>query len=150
MRSAEGSILPDMPVGPLVAARPGRAAVLEAYGIDYCCGGKLSLRWFCDRRGLDVQAVIEAIEAGPAGAGTERASWLDAPLSQLVEHLTLTHHVFLRHELPRLDALARGALLALGAECPDLARTVAAVERFADLTLPHLDHEERVVFPLIV
>ncbi len=30
-------------VGQLVAERPGRARVFEAYGIDYCCGGKTRL-----------------------------------------------------------------------------------------------------------
>lgn len=145
------TITPEMPVGPLVAERPARAAVLEAFGIDYCCGGKLPLRWFCTKRGLDVQAVIAALDADrPAQVDPTQSSWLGASLAELVSHLTRTHHAFLRQEFPRLDDLAEAAIPHYGADDPHLCRVTAVLERFWEMTLPHLDHEERVVFPLIV
>lgn len=149
--STPSTLLADIPVGQLVAEQPARAATLEAFGVDYCCGGKLSLRWFARKRGFDLDAAVRALEALPrATAGAGEPHWPTAPLADLVAHLVATHHAFLREAFPRLDALAAEAIRDHGADRPDLAHLTAVLERFWDTTMPHLDHEERVIFPLVV
>ena len=51
------TLTPDITIGELVVERPGRSRVFSRYGIDYCCGGKLSLIQVCTRKGLDPQAI---------------------------------------------------------------------------------------------
>ena len=72
---------------------------------------------------------------------------LDAPA--LAEHIVATHHRYLWEELPLLEALAAKVLAVHGERHPELSEVhelVMAVR--ADLE-PHLQKEERVLFPAI-
>ena len=42
----------------LVTAAPSLARQLERHGLDYCCGGSLTIAEACARQGLAVGAVI--------------------------------------------------------------------------------------------
>jgi regulator of cell morphogenesis and NO signaling len=69
--------------------------------------------------------------------------------AELVDHLEATHHAYLHAELPRLDALFDKVIGAHGARHVEL-EGIAATYRLlrADLE-PHLQKEERVLFPMI-
>lgn len=141
----------DAPVGILVAERASRADVLEAFGIDYCCGGKLSVRWFCDKKGLDLEAVLAALEASDAAPEPEAApDWPSATLAELIAHLVGTHHAYLRTTLPRLSELLATVTATHAAAQPELVALERVYARFRAEMEAHMDQEEQVVFPLIV
>ena len=73
-----------------------------------------------------------------------------APLTELVAHLTSTHHALLRAELPRLVALTAEAARTAGPHQAALRESAELLEGFAATMLAHLDHEEQVTFPLIL
>jgi regulator of cell morphogenesis and NO signaling len=137
-------------VGELVAERPERSRVFEELGIDYCCGGRLSLAGACARRGLAVDAVHQRLADADAenvvGGDTD---WRYAPLADLCGHIVATHHAFLRRELPclrdRLGKLAR----VHGDRHPELRDVLAVFESFATELSGHMAKEEQVLFPLI-
>jgi regulator of cell morphogenesis and NO signaling len=137
---------PDVTLGDLVAANPNAARVLDRLGLDYCCHGDRTLGEACTAAGVDAAAVADELAATPAGGDT---SWtaLDAPA--LADHLVATHHRYLREELPALEALAVKVAGVHGERHPELAevRRLVVVLR-ADLE-PHLDKEERILFPAI-
>lgn len=141
----------NTPVGILVAERTSRAEVFDRYGIDYCCGGKLPVRWFCEKKGLDLAAVLAALDAADEAPEAEPApDWTRASLAQVVTHVVSTHHAYLRTTLPRL-----AELLAKVARPHDAAYTVLAelepvFARFQAEMAAHMDQEEQVVFPLII
>lgn len=82
-------------------------------------------------------------------AATGLAAWQDASLADLCAHLAATHHARLRAELPHLAALMARATAMPGPHQAALQAAPAVLERFARDMLAHMDHEERVVFPLI-
>jgi regulator of cell morphogenesis and NO signaling len=86
----------------------------------------------------------------PAENATEpNASWQEASLTSLCNHIEETHHAYLKRELPRLRELIAHVVKAHAAEHAEL----ALVERvFHDLEaelLPHMFKEEQVLFPAI-
>lgn len=132
-------------LGELVAESPARAAVLDRFGLDYCCHGERRLADACAAAGLDpatVAADLETVAApGTADHPTDPAA--------LADYIEATHHGYLHAELPELDALADKVAGVHGGRHPELAdvrRLVAEVR--ADLE-PHLLKEERVLFPAI-
>jgi regulator of cell morphogenesis and NO signaling len=133
-------------LGDLVTANPAAARVLERYRLDYCCGGRRSLRDACQAAGVDEQAVRADLDAS---AGEPPAAWTELDPPALARHIVETHHRYLHDELPLLDALASKVLAAHGSRHPELAdvRVLVAALR-ADLE-PHLLKEERVLFPAI-
>jgi regulator of cell morphogenesis and NO signaling len=131
-------------LGELVAEAPGRAAVLDRLGLDYCCHGQRTLADACTEAGLEHDAVAAALVAAvpePVDHPTEPAA--------LADHIEATHHAYLHAELPALDALAAKVVGVHGERHPELAevhRLIVALR--ADLE-PHLLKEERVLFPAV-
>lgn len=73
-----------------------------------------------------------------------------APLAELIGHLTSSHHALLRAELPRLAALTAEAARTPGPHQAWLRQSATRLARFAADMIGHLDHEEQVIFPLIL
>lgn len=141
------AITPDTTLGDLVTERPHLARRLEAFGLDYCCGGQRTLASASDAAGLAVDEVLAALRA-EAGAGG-RAEWADLGLAELVDHIEATHHAYLHQELPRLEALATKVAGVHGERHPELAQVLDLTRALrADLD-PHLRKEEMVLFPMI-
>jgi regulator of cell morphogenesis and NO signaling len=133
-------------LGKLVNQVPGSPRVLESYGLDYCCGGRRSLRDACSAQGVLVDEVLAAlgevgIEAVP--------DWVAMGPAELVDHLEATHHRYLHTELPRLDALAEKVASVHGERHPEVLELLADVKDLRDDLEPHLMKEERVLFPMI-
>src|SRR5262245_19183651 len=134
--------LADVAAGSLNAIR-----ILEQHGLDYCCGGRQPFAQACIAKGLtpdDVKHEIEQAEvASPAGR-----DWQTAPLDELVWHILLTHHAYLRRELPALARRMDKVLSVHGARHPHLFPRMAEVLAGfrADLE-SHMWKEEEVLFP---
>lgn len=140
-----------MTIGQLVRECPGRARVFEAFKIDYCCGGKLSLNEVCQKRGLDVEEVWQHLDRADARRQDE-GHWVDADamsLTELCDHIEQTHHGYLRTELPRLDYMTDKVAKVHGGEDPRLLLVRQAFEAFRAEVEPHMLKEEIILFPMI-
>jgi regulator of cell morphogenesis and NO signaling len=136
-------------VGQWVAQHPVTARVFESLGIDYCCGGKLPLEKACHDRRLGPEAVVRQLLAVVSTADSVTESWTDASLTDLCDHIEMTHHAYLKSELPRLAGLIAKVVNAHGVGHPELAQLLQV---FLDLRAelePHMLKEERVLFPAI-
>jgi regulator of cell morphogenesis and NO signaling len=124
--------------------------VFERHGIDYCCGGEQTLEEACRKKGLDLAAVRQELEAATAVRETGERDWRTAPLRELIEHIVGTHHAYLRRELgPLNDRLAKVFRIYNERYGPTL---IGLPEVFAGLRSElemHMLKEERVLFPAI-
>jgi len=80
----------------------------------------------------------------------EDEAWGETPLRELIDHILSAFHGPLRHELPRLESLARQVLEAHGAEDPATLEEVNST--FLGLKAEMEDHmakEEQILFPMI-
>lgn len=133
-------------VAALVLEQPGRARVFERLGIDYCCGGDTPLETACADRGLDVEAVIAALEETYADA-TEDVDWTARPVAELCAHIVAQHHAYLYDELPRLLQLVDKVARAHGEAHPELEDVRTTFAALADDLELHMAKEEQVLFP---
>lgn len=131
----------------IVTARPRLARILEANGLDYCCGGGATLHEACTTNGLDTRDVLAELTT-EADADTV-PDWATMDAAELVAHLERTHHRYLWDEMPRLTALAERVRSVHGDRHPELAEIAVCYGVLrADLE-PHLLKEEQVLFPMI-
>jgi len=126
--------------------------VFEKLGIDYCCGGHRTLTEACEVAKVPVSTAVASIEVAESFINETLGSrdWSREPLSELIDHIVKTHHVFVREELPRIQALLNKVLSKHGAGHPELsgiATIFAALQQELNL---HLMKEEQVLFPYIV
>lgn len=129
---------------------PSSIRVFESFGIDYCCGGRKPLSEACAASSVDVDAVIAALEAAAAGPALSTEDWSLSLMEDLVNHIVLSHHAYVKRELPRLAVLAQKVVNRHGAtraELVELQSVLATLD--ADLT-QHLAKEEAILFPYII
>jgi regulator of cell morphogenesis and NO signaling len=136
-------------VADLVLEKPSRARVFEQLGIDYCCGGKRPLAQACADRGLEVEAVVAALDA-TLEPDTEDVDWRDRPLEELCGHIVGRHHAYLREELPSLLELVAKVARAHGAAHPELHEVQEVFAGAAEELEQHMVKEETILFPVCV
>ncbi len=141
----------DRTLGDLVAENPARAAVLEALGLDFCCGGGRALADACREAGLDPATVARMLARPPiaAAAAAAEPDVRRLTLTDLVDHLEQTHHAYLREALPRLAALAAKVHDVHGAKHPQLVEMRDVLRGLIAEIEMHLGKEEEVLFPAI-
>ncbi len=140
----------DKSVGGLVVEHPGRARVFERWGIDYCCGGKRSLRQACVDGGIDEQRLLDDLQVADA-QGRDEAGEAEAwdTMGRLVDNIVQTHHVFLRRELPRLTALMAKVRSVHGERHPELSELQEIFLGLVGELESHMAKEEQVLFPML-
>ena len=128
---------------------PASIRVFEAFGIDYCCGGRKPLAEACEAKNIPLESLIAALENG---AGTETPvaeDWNNKSLGSLTAHIVNTHHAYVRRELPRLAELAGKVVNRHGDTKPELPQIQAKVAQISEELIEHLAKEEVVLFPYV-
>lgn len=126
---------------------PAATRIFEEYKIDYCCGGGHMFGDACRRAGVspdDVRGRIQQLLiSGETGSPAGKT------ISELIDHILDKHHVFTKQEINRLSTLMEKVCTKHG---PQHAQLYSLAEAFAELCadlIPHMDKEERVLFPFI-
>jgi regulator of cell morphogenesis and NO signaling len=140
----------DRSLAELVLERPSAARVLQRLGLDYCCGGRHSLREACAERKLDADTVAVFLEHEVDAVAVEPRDWRSAPLAELCAHIVDEHHHRLRWELPRLSELAERAASVHGEVQPQLHDLRDEFEQLRGELEEHIAEEERELFPHLV
>lgn len=148
--TAPGTPLPDRTVGELVAERPGRSRVFQAFKIDFCCQGARTLREACEIRAVPLASVIEQLEAERADKAVPADNPANLPLHELAAYIVETHHSFLRRELPRLHAMALRVAQVHGGHTPALGRIAEIFLEIEQELTSHLLKEEQILFPAVI
>src|SRR5215469_5778480 len=98
-------------VAEIAATSLAAVRVFEKHGIDYCCGGKRPLDEVCLANGRDASLLRQELEAALHEKAPQENNWTTLPLHQLIHHIVMAHHAYLRRELPaiqtRLDKVYR-------------------------------------------
>lgn len=149
LNEIETSSLSTRTVGELVAHNPIRAQVFDQLGIDFCCGGKVSLEEACRKKNLDVDDVVSKLQDCDSQFGTSESTWVGSSAAALVDHIETTHHQYLKKELPRLQALAEKVARVHGERAPHMVQLAKVFSRLKDEIEAHTMKEEMVLFPYI-
>ncbi len=129
--------------------QPSSIRVFEQFGIDYCCGGRKPLAEACAAGQLEVDQVIAALEAAEKGPLPNTIDWTTLPLAALAQHITATHHAYVKRELPRLALLSAKVINRHGTTHPQLPILASRLELLTEELTMHLMKEEAVLFPYV-
>lgn len=133
-------------LGDFVSANPNAARVLDAHGLDYCCGGRRSLADACAEANIDADAVLTDLSAAPESTDVD-ATALDN--GELIDHIVSIHHEYLWREMPRLTELANKVARVHGANHPELREVQKTYQALVTDLTDHLMTEEQEEFPAI-
>ena len=136
-------------VGDFVAEDYRTAKVFEKYGIDFCCGGKVSLSAICMEKGMDIVMItreLEAVKSEPAERSQNYSSWA---LPFLADYIVNTHHAYLKENDEQIAAYARKIAGVHGAHHPEVIQIATIFDKIATDMTAHLKEEEEVFFPAV-
>ncbi len=139
-------------VGEIAAGLPSAAREFEKLGIDYCCGGSRTLGEACAEAKISVDEALARLEKSTAGRENSDAAqdWQNQPLADLVSHINRTHHVFVRQETARIEALAEKVVGVHGQRHPELQQVQEVFSALANELSVHLMKEEQILFPYLI
>lgn len=138
-------------IAQLVLEHTECAEVFQRHRIDFCCRGEATLEAAARAKGIGVEALIEELLLAIAkrrGPLPEDSRMLSTP--DLIAYIVSTHHEYLRNALPFIQSLAAKVSRVHGERNPSLRALALAVEQLTAQLLPHLDDEERTLFPALV
>lgn len=142
-------ITTEKTVKDLVLENPAATRVFEGFGIDYCCGAQKTLEEACRTAGVPIGRVLDSLAAAPAPSAAE-VDWQSARLSDLVAHITATHHQYTRGQIARLGTLFDKVCAAHGKNHPELFDMRKDFFALGQELMMHLQKEEMVLFPFVV
>jgi len=139
----------DETLGQIAAKDLRKAQIFKKYGLDFCCGGKKTVKQACAEKGLDATKIEQELQQADKLPSSRPLPYTDWSLDFLADYIVNTHHSYVVKTLPDLRSYAAKVRQVHGDHHPELIRIQVLVEAInAELT-SHLVKEEKVLFPYI-
>ncbi|HBA89198.1 MAG TPA: iron-sulfur cluster repair di-iron protein [Geobacter sp.] len=136
-------------VGAVVARDYRSAAVFEKFGIDFCCGGNVTLEKACRDRGIDpkeLQRELDRAAEHPLDRSQNYDAW---ELPFLADYIVNTHHSYLKENTQTIATYAHKIAQVHGAHHPEVITISEIFDTIAADMAVHLQNEEEQLFPTI-
>lgn len=136
-------------VGSIAAKDYRKAEVFKKYGIDFCCGGNISLKLASQEAGISedqLKAELEKADVVSTSASQDYDKWSLDFLSDFIKN---THHQYVKESAPIINGLAEKVANAHGAQHPELYDLAKRVDSMLTDLLGHMVQEEGILFPNI-
>ncbi len=139
----------NLTIGDLVAKDYRAAEVFEKYGIDFCCGGTITLEIACREKGIDPEQLLRELDQvadKPLDRSQNYGAW---ELPFLADYIVNTHHAYLKADTAGIAAYLHKIAEVHGDRHPEVIEIADIFDKVAaDLTM-HLHQEEELLFPAI-
>ncbi|MBC6490373.1 iron-sulfur cluster repair di-iron protein [Flavihumibacter stibioxidans] len=139
----------DETLGQIVARDLRKAQVFKKHGIDFCCGGRKTVKEACAEKGLDITKIEQELRQADQLQASRPLPYDDWNIDFLADYITNTHHSYVRKNLPDIRAYASKVKRVHGNRHPELLKVHQLVEEIFTELSAHLVKEETVLFPYI-
>jgi regulator of cell morphogenesis and NO signaling len=124
------------------------AHVFKKHGIDFCCGGGVTIEKACEKNGVDYTVLgkeLEEIDENISSAHNYDA-W---HLSFLIDYIVNTHHKYVEESIPLLLQYAAKVANVHGHHYKEVIEINELVIAVAKELAVHMKKEELILFPFI-
>ncbi|CAN5482298.1 hypothetical protein BH11BAC3_BH11BAC3_39160 [soil metagenome] len=139
----------DETLGQIAAKDLRKAEIFKKYGIDFCCGGKKTVKEACAEKGLDVTKIEQELQQADKALSSRPIPYNEWPLDFLADYIVNTHHSYVKKTLPELVSYATKVADVHGQQHPELNKIKRLVDDVNAELSSHMVKEERVLFPYI-
>jgi len=149
VKITKGSTTDNEPsIGEIVASDWRKAEVLKRYGIDFCCGGKRTVREACEKSQLDYVRINKELKEIDASSSQVHHfnTW---ELDFLVDYIVNNHHQYVSKSIPFLYEIANKVAQVHGENHPELEKINYHVQVVVQELSQHMRKEELILFPYI-
>ena len=137
-------------LGEIAAKDLRKAEVFNKYGLDFCCGGKKTLKEACEEKGLDVTKIEQELQNSDKSSFTARPlPYNDWNLDFLADYIVNTHHSYVKKTIPDIRTYADKVAKVHGSRHPELLEINKLAQEVCDEMSEHMIKEENVLFPYV-
>ena len=126
------------------------AEVFQRYQIEYCCGARWPLKMVCELKGIDFNSLqndlYKATRVNQVSPSLLFDQW---DIDFLIDYIIHIHHQHLRHLLPLLGNRLEKFVEEHSKKFSWLPDLMNQFNELNAVILPHLLHEEEIIFPYI-
>lgn len=142
------SIIEEKTVADFVTENIKTAHIFKKYGIDFCCGGGISIEKACAKNNVD-RSLLEK-ELLEVDTVVERAYDYDKwEVTFLIDHIINVHHSYVNESLPIISQYANKVAKVHGHHYKEVVEINTLFHKVANELLMHLHKEEEILFPYI-
>jgi regulator of cell morphogenesis and NO signaling len=139
----------EQKVGVVVAEDYRAADVFKKYGIDFCCGGGISIAEACKKNQVNTEILvgelIRVLETSSDGSFDHNKQ----SLGDLIEIIVNKHHAYVETNLPVLSEYLKKIYEVHGQNHPELEEVLAEFLESSEELAKHMYKEENLLFPFI-
>lgn len=142
------TITKECTVADVVSNNIKTADVFKKHGIDFCCGGGVSLAKVCDKNGLVCDALLEElVNVDKVKSIAENYdSW---SLNFLIDHIVNIHHKYVTDSIDVLNQYLNKVAKVHGHYYTELIEVKSLFREVANELSFHIQKEEKILFPYI-
>lgn len=136
----------DQQLSDLAIAIPMATEIFRKNRLDFCCGGKQTLKEACEKRDLNIEDIVsKLVELDKK----ETPLFEGKPLKEITSFIVKRYHDDLRQRIPELLVLSKKVeqVHVDDESCPKGLH--ALLSQMSDEIMTHLMKEENVLFPMI-
>lgn len=136
-------------IGEIVAENYNAAGIFRKYGMDFCCGGGITLSKACQKRNVNADELIHELQKLSEGISDKNENYLASEPEYLIEHIINTHHQFVRYKIEEISVYAEKVARVHGERHPENVEINQTFKELSREMMDHMEDEEKTVFPLI-
>lgn len=136
-------------VGEIVAKDYRKMEVFKKFGIDFCCGGKKTVKEACQEAGITEDQLEAALLQAENQQKTPSQDFTNWDIDFLADYIVNTHHRYVNESLDIIYGLAHKVANHHGETYPQVIKVANAYVKIANELAAHMQKEEKVLFPYI-
>jgi len=140
--------LDTLTVAEIVTGNIKAAHIFKKHGIDFCCGGGITIEKACDKNNVDISILIDELK----GLENEKSSFNDYnnwELDFLIDFIENTHHKYVEENIPLLKQYGNKVAKVHGHHYTELLEIKKLIHEVSDELTLHMKKEELMLFPFI-
>ena len=134
-------------VAEVVSENIKTAHIFKKYGIDFCCGGGITIDKACEKKNLDYsQLKEELLKVDDAPKAYNYNSW---KLDFLIDHILNIHHTYVLESIPLILQYSNRVAEVHGHHYKEVLKINTLFNEAANELASHMQKEETILFPYI-
>jgi regulator of cell morphogenesis and NO signaling len=135
-------------VAEIVTENIKTAHVFKKYGIDFCCGGGITIEKACTKKGVDYTILEKELTAidDVVNKAYDYDKW---DLNFLIDHIINVHHKYVEESIPLLLEYSNKVAKVHGHHYVEVVEINSLLQEVANELSAHMKKEELILFPFI-
>lgn len=126
------------------------ADLFKKYGINYCCGGNITLQNVCMQRNIDYNQIVNELDFITRNIVISTAlNFSEWKLEFMADYIVNVHHAYQKNALPSIETALISFAEAHKNKIPALEKVVTMFQQLSAIIIPHHLQEEEIIFPYI-